>query len=188
MFFFGDKYTRPMKALITGPDGTDRPAQCGSYGVGVSRLVGAIIEASHDEAGIVWPDAVAPFTVGLANLKVGDAATDAACLTIYHALTKAGVEVLHDDTDERPGGKFARLDLIGLPHQLIVGPKSPRRRQGRGEVAADRVAGNSAVGGGDRAFRRSWQSLTELGRRGRQGPRRCRPLRPLAPIAPRQSL
>ena len=124
VFFFGDKYTRPMKAMITGADGTDRPAQCGSYGVGVSRLVGAIIEASHDDAGIVWPDAVAPFAVGLANLKVGDAATDAACKTIYDALTKAGVEVLYDDTDDRPGGKFARLDLIGLPHQLIVGPKS----------------------------------------------------------------
>ena len=124
VFFFGDKYTKPMKAMVTGPDGTERPAQCGSYGVGVSRLVGAIIEASHDAAGIVWPEAVAPFTVGLANLKVGDAATDAACLTIYDALTKAGVEVLYDDTEDRPGGKFAKLDLIGLPHQVIVGPKS----------------------------------------------------------------
>ena len=124
VFFFGDKYTRPMKAMIAGPDGVERPAQCGSYGVGVSRLVGALIEASHDEAGIVWPEAVAPFAVGLANLKVGDAATDAACQTIYDALTKRGVEVLYDDTDERPGGKFARLDLIGLPHQVIVGPKS----------------------------------------------------------------
>ena len=124
VFFFGDKYTKPMKAMITGPDGTDRPAQCGSYGVGVSRLVGAIIEASHDDAGIVWPEAVAPFAVGLANLKVGDAATDAACAKIYGALTKAGVDVLYDDTDSRPGEKFARFDLIGLPHQVIVGPKS----------------------------------------------------------------
>ncbi len=124
VFFFGDKYTKPMKAMIAGPDGTERPAQCGSYGVGVSRLAGAIIEASHDDAGIIWPEAVAPFAVGLANLKVGDAATDAACATIYDALTKAGVEVLYDDTDDRPGGKFARLDLIGLPHQVIVGPKS----------------------------------------------------------------
>ncbi len=124
LFFFGDKYTRPMKAMITGSDGTERPAQCGSYGVGVSRLVGAIIESSHDDAGIIWPEAVAPFTVGLANLKVGDAATDAACLTIYDAMTKSGVEVLYDDTESRPGEKFARLDLIGLPNQVIVGPKN----------------------------------------------------------------
>ena len=124
VFFFGDKYTKPMKALVTGPDGTERPAQCGSYGVGVSRLLGAIIEASHDEAGIIWPDAVAPFHVGLANLKVGDAATDAACREIHDALDASGRDVLYDDTDGRPGEKFARLDLIGLPHQIVVGPKS----------------------------------------------------------------
>ena len=123
VFFFGDKYTKPMKATIAGPDGVERPAQCGSYGVGVSRLLGAIIEASHDEVGIIWPEAVAPFTVGLANLKVGDAATDAACAKIYAALTAARVDVLYDDSDERPGAKFARFDLIGLPHQVIVGPK-----------------------------------------------------------------
>ncbi len=123
VFFFGDKYTKPMKAMVAGPDGVERPAQCGSYGVGVSRLLGAIIEASHDEAGIIWPEAVAPFAVGLANLKVGDPATDAACAKIYAELTKAGVDVLYDDGDERPGAKFARLDLIGLPHQVIVGPK-----------------------------------------------------------------
>ena len=123
VFFFGDKYTKAMKALIAGPDGVERPAQCGSYGVGVSRLAGAIIEASHDDKGIIWPEAVAPFTVGLANLKVGDAATDAACARIYGELMKAKVDVLYDDTDERAGGKFARLDLIGLPYQVIVGPK-----------------------------------------------------------------
>jgi prolyl-tRNA synthetase len=123
VFYFGDKYTKAMKALVTGPDGVDRPAQCGSYGVGVSRLVGAIIEASHDEAGIVWPDAVAPYLIGLINLKVGDAATDAACARIYGELTKAKVDVLYDDTDDRAGGKFARFDLIGLPYQVIVGPK-----------------------------------------------------------------
>jgi prolyl-tRNA synthetase len=123
VFYFGDKYTKAMKALVTGPDGVDRPAQCGSYGVGVSRLVGAIIEASHDEAGIVWPDAVAPYLIGLINLKVDDAATDAACARIYGELTKAKVDVLYDDTDDRAGGKFARFDLIGLPYQVIVGPK-----------------------------------------------------------------
>ena len=123
VFFFGDKYSKPMNAMVTGSDGVERPFQGGSYGVGVSRLVGALIEANHDEAGIIWPEAVAPFKIGLANLKVGDAATDAACETIYKALEKAGVDVLYDDTDERPGAKFAKLDLIGLPYQVIVGPK-----------------------------------------------------------------
>ena len=123
VFYFGDKYSAPMKATITGPDGVDRPAQMGSYGVGVSRLLGAIIEASHDEAGIIWPDAVAPFGVGIINLRQGDAECDAACETAYVALTKAGREPLYDDTDERGGGKFAKMDLIGLPWQLIIGPK-----------------------------------------------------------------
>ncbi len=123
VFFFGDKYSKPMRAMIAGPDGVERPFQGGSYGVGVSRLVGALIEANHDEAGIIWPASVAPFKVGLANLKVGDAKTDSACEKIYMTLEKAGVEVLYDDSDERPGAKFAKLDLIGLPIQIIVGPK-----------------------------------------------------------------
>ncbi|WP_297297612.1 proline--tRNA ligase [uncultured Methylovirgula sp.] len=123
VFYFGDKYSKPMKALVTGPDGVERPVLGGSYGVGVSRLVGALIEAGHDEAGIIWPESVAPFRVGIANLKAGDAATDAASLKIYDALQKAGIDVLYDDTDERPGAKFARLDLIGLPYQIIIGPK-----------------------------------------------------------------
>ena len=123
VFYFGDKYSKPMKALVTGPDGVERPVLGVSYGVGVSRLVGALIEAGHDEAGIIWPESVAPFRVGIANLKAGDAATDAASLKIYDALQKAGIDVLYDDTDERPGAKFARLDLIGLPYQIIIGPK-----------------------------------------------------------------
>jgi prolyl-tRNA synthetase len=123
VFYFGEKYSKPMRALITGPDGTEKPFQGGSYGVGVSRLVGALIEANHDEAGIIWPESVAPFKVGLANLKVGDEKTDAACAEIHARLEKAGVDVLYDDTDERPGAKFAKLDLIGLPYQVIVGPK-----------------------------------------------------------------
>ena len=123
VFYFGDKYSKPMRSLITGPDGIEHPAQCGSYGVGVSRLVGALIEANHDDAGIIWPEEVAPFLVGIANLKVGDAAVDAACMKIYQALEKAKVDVLYDDTDERPGAKFATLDMIGLPYQIIVGPK-----------------------------------------------------------------
>jgi prolyl-tRNA synthetase len=95
----------------------------GSYGVGISRLAGAIIEASHDEAGIVWPDAIAPFAVGIVNLRAGDAAVDAVCESAYAQLAAAGREALLDDTDERPGGKFATMDLIGLPWQLIVGPR-----------------------------------------------------------------
>ncbi|MBU6443858.1 MAG: proline--tRNA ligase [Alphaproteobacteria bacterium] len=123
VFYFGTKYSAPMKAVVAGPDGKEVPVEMGSYGIGVSRLVGAIIEASHDEAGIIWPEPVAPFDVALINLKSGDAATDAACEDIYARLTKAGVEVLYDDTDERPGAKFASMELIGIPHQLIVGPR-----------------------------------------------------------------
>jgi prolyl-tRNA synthetase len=138
-FYFGDKYSRPMKANVSGPDGVDRPVQMGSYGVGVSRLAGAIIEASHDEAGIIWPDAVAPFGVGVVSLRPGDAVVDAASERAYAALTAAGKEPLLDDTDERPGGKFATMDLIGLPWQLIIGPRGlaegvvELKRRGTGE-------------------------------------------------------
>ena len=95
----------------------------GSYGIGPSRLVAAIIEASHDEAGIVWPEPVAPFKVAVLNLKQGDAATDGACVQLYKELTAKGVEVLYDDRDERAGGKFATADLIGIPWQVMVGPR-----------------------------------------------------------------
>jgi prolyl-tRNA synthetase len=123
IFYFGAKYSKPLGALVAKPDGEQVPVEMGSYGIGVSRLVGAIIEASHDEAGIIWPEPVAPFQVGLINLKPGDAATNAACEEIYGKLRQARTEVLYDDRDERPGAKFADLDLIGLPWQLIVGPR-----------------------------------------------------------------
>jgi prolyl-tRNA synthetase len=123
IFYFGTKYSVPMKAAVTGSDGVDHPIHGGSYGVGVSRLVGAIIEASHDEAGIKWPEAVAPFKVALLNLKQGGADTDAACEQLYQALSARGVEVLYHDLDERPGAKFATADLIGLPWQVLVGPR-----------------------------------------------------------------
>ncbi|MBV1706659.1 MAG: proline--tRNA ligase [Hyphomicrobiales bacterium] len=132
IFTFGTKYSEPMKATVTGPDGREAPVHMGSYGIGPSRLVAAIIEAGHDDKGIVWPEAVAPFKVGLANLKMGDSASDAASAQIYDALQKAGVDVLYDDRDERPGAKFATLDLIGLPWQIIVGPKG--LAQGKVEV------------------------------------------------------
>ena len=123
IFFFGEKYSKPLGCTVQGPNGEQITLQSGSYGIGVSRLPAAIIEASHDAAGIVWPVPVAPFQVGLINLKVGDAATDAASNDLYAKLEKAGIDVLYDDTDERAGGKFATMDLIGLPFQVVVGPK-----------------------------------------------------------------
>jgi prolyl-tRNA synthetase len=123
VFYFGTKYSAPMKAVVAGPDGRDIAVEMGSYGVGVSRLAGAIIEAFHDEAGCKWPVPVAPYHVGLVNLKAGDGAADGACEKAYAALAAKGVEVLYDDTPARPGEKFARMDLIGLPFQLIVGPR-----------------------------------------------------------------
>ena len=123
VFYFGEKYSAPMRAVVAGPDGVERPVHMGSYGVGVSRLLGAIIEANHDEAGMIWPDAVAPFHVALLNLRVGDAGCDEACAEAYRRLTDRGVEVLYDDTAERPGAKFATADLIGVPWRLTIGPK-----------------------------------------------------------------
>ncbi len=123
VFYFGDKYTRAMGVTVQGADGAPVTPLMGSYGIGVSRLVGAIIEASHDDAGIVWPDAVAPFKVALINLRADDAACAGAADALYAQLQAAGVEVLYDDRDERGGAKFATADLIGLPWQLIIGPK-----------------------------------------------------------------
>jgi prolyl-tRNA synthetase len=136
IFYFGTKYSAPMKAVVTGADGAARPVESGSYGIGVSRLVGAIIEASHDEAGIIWPDSVAPFEVGLVNLKAGDAAVDEAAGALYLRLKNAGISVLYDDLDQRAGAKFATMDLIGLPWQVIVGPKG----LGQGKVEIKRRA------------------------------------------------
>jgi prolyl-tRNA synthetase len=127
IFFFGTKYSEPMGCRVQVPDGSVLPLQMGSYGIGVSRLVGAIIEACHDRAGIVWPVPVAPFEVALVNVKVGDPETDSSCAQLYGKLEQAGISVLYDDTEERAGAKFATMDLIGLPFQLIVGPKGLQR-------------------------------------------------------------
>ena len=123
IFYFGTKYSEPMKALVAGPDGAEAAIHGGSYGVGVSRLAGAIIEACHDEAGIKWPEAVAPFKAVILNLKQGAEDTDAACERLYAELSAKGVEILYDDTDQRAGAKFAAADLIGIPWQILVGPK-----------------------------------------------------------------
>ena len=123
IFYFGTKYSEPMGAKVMTSEGTEVPVHMGSYGVGVSRLMGALIEASHDEEGIIWPASVAPFHVGLINLKPGDAETDQACEALYQRFENAGIEVLYDDADTRAGAKFATMDLIGLPFQLIAGPR-----------------------------------------------------------------
>jgi prolyl-tRNA synthetase len=153
IFYFGTKYSEPMKAVVTGPDGVDVPVQMGSYGIGPTRLVAAIIEASHDENGIIWPKAVAPFQVVILNLKQGDASTDRVSKEIYDALITKNVDVLYDDLDERPGSKFATADLIGIPLKILVGPRGLAkdeveiRRRSDGQVwsvspagAADKLA------------------------------------------------
>jgi prolyl-tRNA synthetase len=123
IFYFGTRYSKPLGATVAGPNGEEVAVEGGSYGIGVSRLVGAIIEASHDDNGIIWPEPVAPFRVGLVNLKAGDGEVDGVCADLYGRLREAGTEVLYDDTDERAGSKFATMDLIGVPWQMIVGPR-----------------------------------------------------------------
>ena len=149
IFFFGDKYTSPLGCDVQGPDGKKVTLQSGSYGIGVTRLVGGIIEASHDKDGIIWPEAVAPFKVGLINIKVGDTETDAASDKIYKALQAKGVDVLYDDRAQPGGAKFATMDLIGLPWQVIIGPRGlkdgmaevkHRATDARENVALDKVA------------------------------------------------
>src|ERR1700735_2754681 len=150
IFYFGTKYSAPMKAVVTGPDGVERPGHMGSYVIGPSRLVAAIIEASHDDAGIKWPEAVAPFDVVILNLKQGGSDTDPACEQLYAALRGSGIDALYHDLDERPGPQFATADLIRIPWQILVGPRGlaegkvevKRRADGTRELmsAADAVA------------------------------------------------
>ncbi len=151
IFYFGTKYSEPMRAVVAGPDGQEVPVHMGSYGIGPSRLVPAIIEASHDDAGIIWPDAIAPFNVAILDLKPGDSETARVGGALYTALTAKGLDVLIDDTEDRPGAKFATNDLIGTPWQIILGPKSlaegkvelKRRATGLRELLtpADAIAG-----------------------------------------------
>ena len=123
IFYFGTKYSEAMGATVQGPDGKPTPVHMGSHGIGVSRLLGAIIEASHDDKGIIWPEGVTPFHCGIVNLKQGDAEADAACDALYASLKALGLDPLYDDRDERAGGKFATMDLIGLPWRITVGPR-----------------------------------------------------------------
>ena len=154
IFYFGEKYSKPMNAVVAGPDGANVPVHMGSYGIGVSRLVGAVIEACHDDDGIVWPDSIAPFHVGIVNLKPGDAATDAVVERAEAALEAQGHSVLVDDTDQRPGAKFAAMDLIGLPWQLVIGPRGvaagtvelKRRATGERETLTEEAALNKLAG------------------------------------------
>ncbi|MGK7652511.1 proline--tRNA ligase [Roseovarius sp. B08] len=148
IFYFGTKYSEPMGATVQGPDGKPVPVHMGSHGIGVSRLVGAIIEASHDDKGIIWPEGVTPFHAGIVNLKQGDGEADAACEKLYAALKGKGLDPLYDDRDERAGGKFATMDLIGLPWRITVGPRGLKngvveltsRRTGESEEMAPEAA------------------------------------------------
>ena len=124
LFYFGTKYSAPMKATVAGPKGDTVAVEMGSYGIGVSRLVGAIIEAFHNDDGIIWPESVAPFRVGLVNLRPGDKACGEAGEQLYHRLMGSGIDTLYDEREESPGAKFAAMDLIGLPWQVVIGPRS----------------------------------------------------------------
>lgn len=146
IFHFGEKYSKPLEAKVQGPDGKEHYVSGGSYGIGPSRLVAAIIEASHDEHGIIWPEAVAPFDVVIINMKAGDPECDRVCAELEAAHEAAGLDVLYDDTDQRAGGKFASADLIGIPWQVIVGPRGVAegtvevKRRATGERDAKTIA------------------------------------------------
>ena len=129
IFYFGTKYSEPMGASVADETGQLKDVHMGSYGIGVSRLVGGIIEASHDDAGIIWPDEVAPFDIGIVNLKPGDETCDAMANDLYEKLLNAGKDVLYDDTSDRPGAKMASMDLIGVPQQIIIGPRIAKEGQ-----------------------------------------------------------
>ncbi|VAW17521.1 Prolyl-tRNA synthetase, bacterial type [hydrothermal vent metagenome] len=126
VFYFGTKYSEKMKAYVTGPDGKDVPVHSGSYGIGLTRVVPALIEAFHDENGIVWPVSVAPFEVIILNLKANDKLCSEICDNLYDQMNKAGLDVLYDDRDFGAGAKFASADLIGIPFQLIIGPRGAK--------------------------------------------------------------
>ncbi|MBT8155535.1 proline--tRNA ligase [Epibacterium ulvae] len=148
IFYFGTKYSEALGATVQASEGKPQPVHMGSHGIGVSRLLGAIIEANHDDNGIIWPEGVTPFHCGIVNLKQGDEAANAACDDLYAQLTAAGLDPLYDDRKERAGGKFATMDLIGLPWRITVGPRGLKngvveltsRRSGESEELAPEAA------------------------------------------------
>ncbi|MCL4169104.1 UNVERIFIED_CONTAM: hypothetical protein GTU68_003832 [Idotea baltica] len=154
IFYFGTKYSEALGATVQNAEGKPVPVHMGSHGIGVSRLLGAIIEASHDDNGIIWPEGVTPFHCGIVNLKQGDGEADAACEALYAALTAIGLEPLYDDRKERAGGKFATMDLIGLPWRITVGPRGLKngvveltsRRTGESEELSPEAAIQKVAG------------------------------------------
>lgn len=158
IFYFGTKYSEAMGAKVATAEGTEVPVHMGSYGVGVSRLLGALIEANHDENGIIWPKSVAPFHVGLVNLKPGDSLTDTTSEDLYAKLEAAGIEVLYDDRDTRAGAKFATMDLIGLPYQVVAGPRG--LKDGLLEVK-DRATGEKEMLSPEAALNKLTAALTD---------------------------
>ena len=143
IFYFGTQYSESMGALVQDGEGNKVPVHMGSHGIGVSRLLGAIIEASHDDKGIIWPEGVTPFHCGIVNLKTGDEVADAACEAIYKSLNALGLEPLYDDRNERAGGKFATMDLIGLPWRITVGPRG--LKNGVVELTSRRTGGSEEM-------------------------------------------
>ncbi|MEO0991891.1 MAG: His/Gly/Thr/Pro-type tRNA ligase C-terminal domain-containing protein, partial [Pseudomonadota bacterium] len=148
IFYFGTMYSEKLGATVQDTEGNQVPVHMGSHGIGVSRLLGAIIEASHDDNGIIWPEGVTPFHAGIVNLKQGDAEADAACEDLYSALQARGLDPLYDDREERAGAKFATMDLVGLPWRITVGPRGLKngvveltsRRTGESEELAPELA------------------------------------------------
>ncbi len=153
IFYFGTKYSDAMGATVAGPDGKNKPVHMGSYGIGVSRLVGGIIEANHDDKGIIWPDLLAPFRVSIVNLKPGNSVCNSTCEMLYKVFLNGGFEPLLDDRDERPGVKLAAMDLIGIPWQILVGPRGldngfvevKRRQTGKTEELAPQDVFNHVI-------------------------------------------
>lgn len=127
IFKLGTKYSEPMKAVYKDENQKDQLIWMGCYGIGISRTFQAIIDMpqNHDENGIIWPMSVAPYHVIITQVKPGDEAQDAAAEKIYRELMAAGVEVLLDDRDERPGVKFKDADLLGIPVRITVGKRAP---------------------------------------------------------------
>ena len=123
LFYFGSKYSIPLEAKVNSKEGKVVPVEMGSYGIGVSRLVGAIIDAHHDDKGICWPESVSPFLIGIVNLRQNDIECSNLSDTIYNNLLSKDVSVLYDDRDEGAGIKLAEMDLIGVPWQIRIGPR-----------------------------------------------------------------